>query len=102
MINNWEKSGFEEANRLFLSEYINDKGHTKRGSVNMANVIEGKLDFLRMVKGNENETYKKLKDRFTILIQEKEMGYNIDKMIEVWEKDGIDKAIELYKPTSLT
>ena len=39
----------------------------------MANVISGKLDYLKMVKGADNELYQKLKTRFEKLAGVKEM-----------------------------
>ena len=60
----WERYGYERASGFFLKEYIADKGHTKNGKPDMANVISGKLDYLKMVKGAENELYQKLKVRF--------------------------------------
>lgn len=60
----WERYGYERASGFFLPQYIADKGHVKNGKADMANVISGKLDYLKMVKGAENELYLKLKSRF--------------------------------------
>lgn len=60
----WERYGYERASGFFLQQYIADKGHVKNGKPDMANVISGKLDYLKMVKGSENELYQKLKARF--------------------------------------
>lgn len=60
----WERYGYEKASGFFLQQYIADKGNVKNGHPEMANVISGKLDYLRMVKGVENELYQKLKTRF--------------------------------------
>lgn len=60
----WERYGYERAAGFFLQQYIADKGHVKNGKPDMANVISGKLDYLKMVKGAENELYQKLKARF--------------------------------------
>ena len=59
----------------------------------MENVIGGKLEYLKMVKGVENELYLKLKDRLSILI-----GYTepINQILDVWEIEGIEKAMEVY------
>lgn len=64
----WERYGYERASGFFLQEYFADKGHVKKGKPDMANVIAGKLDYLKMVKGNENQLYLKLKGRFDALI----------------------------------
>jgi retron-type reverse transcriptase len=64
----WETYGYEKAYNFFLQQYRSEKGHIKKGKPNMENVIGGKLDFLRMVKGADNEMYLKLKNRFDKLI----------------------------------
>ena len=60
----WERYGYERASGFFLQQYIADKGHVKNGKPDMINVISGKLDYLKMVKGADNELYLKLKGRF--------------------------------------
>jgi RNA-directed DNA polymerase len=60
----WERYGYERASGFFLQQYIADNGHVKNGKPDMANVISGKLDYLKMVKGAENELYQKLKAKF--------------------------------------
>jgi hypothetical protein len=60
----WETYGYERAKGFFLQQYISDKGHIKNGIPDMQNVIAGKLDYLKMVKGADNELYLKLKSRF--------------------------------------
>lgn len=60
----WERYGYERASGFFLQQYIEDKGHVKKGKPDMANVISGKLDYLKMVKGVDNELYKKLRSRY--------------------------------------
>lgn len=89
----WEKYGYERASGFFLQQYIADKGYVKNGMPEMANVISGKLDYLKMVKGSDNELYLKLKSRFEVLI-----GYinPINQIISIWENDGIDQAIKKY------
>lgn len=63
----WEMYGYERASGFFLEQYIADKGHVKNGKTDMENVISGKLDYLKMVKGVENELYLKLMSRFSSL-----------------------------------
>ncbi len=64
----WEKYGYEKANQIFKRDYIADKGHVKKVNAKLENVLYGKLEFLKMVKGFENKTYNKLKERFDALI----------------------------------
>lgn len=60
----WERYGYVRASGFFLQEYLADKSHVKKGRPEMESVISGKLDYLKMVKGSDNELYLKLKSRF--------------------------------------
>lgn len=64
----WERYGYDRAYGFFIRQYLTDKGHIKKGNPDMASVISGKLDFLKMVKGGDSEMYLNLKARFAILI----------------------------------
>jgi hypothetical protein len=60
----WERYGYERAYSYFLPQHLEDKGHVSTGKPDMVKVISGKLNFLKMVRGADNELYIKLKDRF--------------------------------------
>ena len=89
----WEKYGYEKADQIFKRDYIADKGHVKNINAHLVNVLDGKLEFLKMVKGAENGTYKGLKERFDILV-----GYidPINQLLDIWEKEGIESAMDEY------
>jgi len=89
----WERYGYERASGFFLQEYLTDKGHVNKGKPDMANVIAGKLNYLKMVKGDENQLYLKLKGRFQKQIN---LENPINKLLEIWENEGIIKAMELH------
>ena len=89
----WERYGYERASGFFLQQYIADKGHVKNSKPNMANVIGGKLDYLKMVKGADNQLYLKLKGRFDALTGRND---TISLILNIWENEGIEKAMELY------
>jgi hypothetical protein len=61
----------------------------------MENVISGKLEYLKMVKGKDNETYRKLNERFTKLFPKKSNN-KISLTLDIWEKEGIEKAMDFY------
>ena len=69
ILNLWEKKGYAIAYSKFYPKYKIEKGHVKKGEPVMENVIGGKLDYLRMVKGANNITYKKLQERYDRLQQ---------------------------------
>jgi RNA-directed DNA polymerase len=64
----WERYGYEKASSYFIPNYLSVRGSFKNGLPNMRDVISGKLDFLRMVKGSDNVLYTNLKIRFDKLI----------------------------------
>ena len=63
----WEKFGIEKAQQFFLQQYISQRGNVKSHKSHIENVIGGKLDYMRMVVGESNPAYKKLRQRFDIL-----------------------------------
>ena len=87
----WERYGYNRAYEFFLQQYVTDKKHILKGKPDMANVIDGKLDYLKMVKGEDNCSVKKLKDK----LEELSPKFNpIDKILELWENQGIGRAME--------
>ena len=92
MLNNWEKSGYEYAQSKFLEHYHPTK--KTKGEPHIEIIISGKLDYLKMVKGEKDRTYLKLKNRYDQLL-----GSIVTNILDVWEKDGIEEAIELYEKT---
>ncbi|MDE7159426.1 MAG: reverse transcriptase family protein [Muribaculaceae bacterium] len=69
ILNRWEKEGYAKAYALFYPKYKLEKGYIKKGEPVMENVIGGKLNYLKMVKGANNPTYKKLQERYDALQQ---------------------------------
>ncbi len=88
----WERYGYERASDFFLQQYLADKGPINKGKPDMANVIGGKLDYLKMVKGADNELYLKLKNRLEKLIGK----ISIDLLLNIWENQGINNAMSVY------
>lgn len=93
----WEKYGYSKAQQIFIKDYTKDKGHVKNLNSQLSNVISGKLDFLRMVKGEGDSTYSSLNSRFFKL---KESNcpdrVKISKVLKLWESEGIETAMDYY------
>ena len=64
----WQKYGLTIAYQRFIDYYKKEKGHIKKGVPILENVIAGKLEYLKMVKGNNDSTYLKLKKQYDILM----------------------------------
>lgn len=92
----WEKYGHTKAETIFKRDYAIDKGHAKKGTPTFENVLMGKLEYLKMVKGEKDATYRKLRTRFDKLISKNSLE---EKILLTWENDGIEKAMELLKET---
>jgi hypothetical protein len=96
----WEKYGYEKAEQIFKRDYIADKGHVKNMNAHLVNVLDGKLEFLKMVKGAEDGTYKRLKERFDKLTRLKEKKDNekidLESVVNTILNKGLDEGINLY------
>lgn len=86
MLHNWESWGYAKANKRFVECYKR-VGH-KRGLVipEMKNAIDGKLEYLKMVKGQGDMTYLRLKDRFERLLCQTEA-----KLLRSWSWRDFEK-----------
>lgn len=89
----WEKYGYEKAEQIFKRDYIADKAHVKNMNAHLVNVLDGKLEFLKMVKGAEDGTYETLKGRFDKLVG---ITDPTNQLLEIWESEGIEKAMGIY------
>lgn len=87
-----EKYGYEHAHKLFARDYSKDKGHVKPPA-RLEDVMHGKLDYLKMVKGPLDGTYIKLKQRW----EKVRPGNNeMDRLLRTWEIEGLDHAMEKF------
>lgn len=89
----WEKYGYTKAQKIFINDYIKDKGHIKNSNSQLSNVLSGKLDFLKMVKGENDATYIKLKERFDIV---NDSNSSMVKLLDIWENSGIEVAMNIF------
>lgn len=89
----WETYGYNKANILFIQNYVKEKGNVKNGIANMTMVLDGKLQYLKMVKGDKDGTYLKLKERFDALYI---VTSPLNSILDIWENEGIDKAMEVF------
>jgi RNA-directed DNA polymerase len=93
----WEKYGYTKAQQIFIKNYTKDKGHVKNLNSQLSNVISGKLDFLKMVKGEEDSTYSTLNKRFQKLKEANSADkIKIREVLKLWENDGIESAMDYY------
>lgn len=68
----WDRYGYTDAYMHFLPKYKAEKGHVKKGNPDLINVIDGKLMYLKMVKGESDPVYIRLYTKFISLIKNDE------------------------------
>ena len=100
---NWERYGYDRAYNYFLPSYFASKTTPVKGKPDMANVIDGKLNYLKMVKGGESEMYLKLRVRYNNLINSPilaiaEKESHLDSVLKILISEGLEKAMQIYKP----
>jgi hypothetical protein len=66
----------------FLPKYKSEKSHVKKGNPDLTNVLDGKLMYLKMVKGDTDSVYVRLYNKFQELVAkdsspEKKNSYGI-------------------------
>ena len=64
----WDKYGYSAAMSRFYPKYKAEKGHIKKGNPDLTNVLDGKLMYLKMVKGDTDFVYVKLYTKFQELV----------------------------------
>ena len=67
----WERHGRDSAFAKFIARYI-PKQDLHRKEADMVAVIQGKLMYLRMVKGDDNPVWRRLQKRFNRLVDQAE------------------------------
>jgi len=92
----WERYGYDRANNFFLQQYNVEKGHNSSGNPEMINVIQGKLNYLKMVKGKDNATFGILINRFNNLV-----GKNLKEPLTKAEIPSAKDDIKLQKQQSI-
>lgn len=60
----WDRYGYNVAYGKFFPKYKEEKGHVKKGNPDLINVIDGKLMYLKMVKGDNDSVYTRLYAKF--------------------------------------
>lgn len=100
MLHNWETIGYDKANRRFAEWYLKKGNQRYSDAPDMKNVLDGKLEYLKMVKGIGDMTYLRLKDRFDRLVSQSDA-----KIIKTWawcdfqKEKGVSLNIQV-SPTS--
>ena len=97
-----EHYGYEKASRIISTQYASAKGEALQEIPKIERILEGKLQYLRMVKGAENASYQKLKNRFDVFFARKVPSQRREQhlvhVLELLCEQGLDVALQEYKP----
>lgn len=74
----WQKHGYSIAHDRFIRVYPHD--FTSLHTPDMINVIDGKLMYLKMVKGESDSVYKRMKTQFDKMVAQYNNPYNTSKL----------------------
>lgn len=67
MLHAWDAHGYEAAEEEFLREYDTKNRNPEKGDPVFSRVIRGKLEFLSMVRGKDDDVYKKYLNEYARL-----------------------------------
>ena len=100
----WERYGLKKAEQLFFKNYIKSKVNKSKGKPKLTMVIEGKLLYLKMIKGADSPIYLKLKERFDSLVRnevnitphkKKSLSQNL-KVLSTLFEGGYENALKKF------
>ena len=102
----WSKYGYSDAQSKFEAQYKNEKGFLRNKGIipPMENVLWGKIQFLGMVRGQNDVVYLRFCDIYKNkcvaqsenIVVEKTQSLdllNLQKLLNIWESNGLDEAI---------
>lgn len=75
----WERYGYKDACARFLRKYNIDKAQ-KRDNLKLEDIVRGRLQFIKQVKGANDRVYKKLKDRFRKLVRSRKFKWSTENL----------------------
>lgn len=69
MLHSWEKYGEEDAQKVFYEKYNTRQRLNQENQPLYREVLAGKINFIKMVRGQEDGIYRKLHNKFCILTE---------------------------------
>lgn len=99
LLHNWETLGYDEANNRFQRTYVVSKTKAEPKIPALANVLSGKLLFMKMVRGADDALYQQYVRQFDALMNQTtdDRAVDVERILDIWEKQGIDKAMAAFE-----
>lgn len=98
----WERYGYNRLTQYFFLQHIGEDGTGKSAPVSPVIVLRGKLNYLRMVKGEAHPAYLSLKERYIRLVTQSgvKVGREVylEKVLDVLCSEGLGAAMRIYIP----
>lgn len=95
----WETYGYDKAGQLFLQDQLHPSDRDKKGLSGMLPVLMGKLQYLKMIRGAEDNQYQQLFSRFRqLLFSISSRDQQLEEVLSTFLIKGIDEAMNLYQP----
>jgi retron-type reverse transcriptase len=96
-----ERYGLEKATLNYVRDTKKDRPNKSVESINLRNILNGKIQYLRMVRGKEDSVSKGLEKRFLKAFDikskiTKAKPSELDEILNILLKQGIDEAMKLY------
>ncbi|MBU1809114.1 MAG: trypsin-like peptidase domain-containing protein [Candidatus Omnitrophica bacterium] len=83
MLNAWEKYGLKKADEEHFNKFNIKQRNPEFKKASFMQIVEGKISFIKMVKGEKSPVYRKLANRFINLSGKKKLKYFIDPNDEI-------------------
>ena len=99
ILHNWKKHGYAYAVTRFMMFYPKEKGFERyKGQIPpLENYVSGKLEYLGMVKGKDDPTYRVMKLEFNKLCALSNPTVDsLQEVFELWEGEGIKRAMDRF------
>lgn len=98
-LHNWKTKGYASASTRHEVYYQNEKGYLRyNGAVpKMELVIGGKIEYLKMVRGEQDTTYRLLKLRFDQLCKKENVDeVFLKEVLLLWQDDSLENAMNRF------
>jgi S1-C subfamily serine protease len=96
LIHAWKKFGLEKAEEIHHSLYISKHRHPNQPLPKYRKIVEGKINFLKMVKGEDDQIYRKFANEYRVLLG-KEPKYVVGETEAIFASLWILESPESHK-----
>jgi len=96
-----ERYGLEKATLNYVRDTKKDRPNKSVESINLRNILNGKIQYLQMVRGKEDSVSKCLEKRYLKAFDikpkiNKTKPSELDEILNILLKQGIDEAMKIY------